>query len=189
LATILVRFFVVIWSPFRISWRFPHVSAWPIFMFPAPLNFSLPFVGSVTHELARFSSNLIDLRSFVGFGGKIGCPLMSWCWSYGAWRLGIQPVVRVPVWGLRLTFSPLLSAVKFLCRGLLSRRWRLFLLLSLFGPSAEWCKCRRQAVKRLWRNLVEILLVSESSFLVDCEKLRQSADLRNGLPGAWRVSS
>jgi hypothetical protein len=51
-----VRVIVQTRSPFRPFWKFPPVCVWPIFMFPAPLIISPPFVGAVTLEVAWFST-------------------------------------------------------------------------------------------------------------------------------------
>jgi hypothetical protein len=89
-----VLFFFVSWSPFRSSWRFPHVSVWPLIVFQAPVIISLPTVRSSIPEVARFSTPPATGLSCVPSlgGGRLVLPVrfsVIYVWS-GGYQYSLQ---------------------------------------------------------------------------------------------------
>jgi hypothetical protein len=167
-----VRVFVVTWSQFRPHWRFPRVSAWPIFMFPVPLIISLPFVGAVTLEVAWLTTapaSCLFCVSLSGGEGGVRYPRYVLVLFFGVWLLPIRSAVLVLAGGPRLRSFLLLAAVEFLCRGLLPSLQRFSLLLSLCGLRVEWGRHDGQAVQWPWQSLAGILRPSRS-LLIDSGK-------------------
>lgn len=80
-----------------------------------------------------------------------------------------------------LTSSRLLAVSGMLCRSSLPHRQKLYPLLSLCVPPAEWNKCRGRAVQSLWQCPAGTPRFSETSSSVASE-MRRRIVLRNYPP-------
>jgi hypothetical protein len=175
LATLPLRVSVVTWSPFRTSWRFPRVSAWPTFIFRAPVIHGLPSVWAVTLEVVWFSKAPEPWLSCIPFsGGRRSAPpecLGARFVCPGGKQYGLSE-------GLVYRLSPPSSSCILMSGS--STPSANASLASLLMWSSSSVGYGGQVVRWPWQILTRIPLLSVSLSSVDCGKRRRSVDLRNG---------